>query len=108
MSRSEELVDEVLTELIGVVGVLDFVVEGVMEDLSDIVGSGSASCCGTDTTDGSHEQVVSCFFTSVLLKVSNTDSGSEIEDTSKRVGSDGKLLSEVGSLAVSEKISGGD
>ena len=44
MSRSEELVDEVLTELIGVVGVLDFVVEGVMEDLSDIVGRARASC----------------------------------------------------------------
>ena len=91
--------------MIDVVGGLDLVVEGVVNDLADIVRSLSASCGRVDSHDGRVENVVGIIWLLVILEERYSNSSEKIEETSECAELNGKLLSQVSGLAVGEEIS---
>ena len=91
--------------MIDVVGGLHLVVERVVNDLTDVVGSLSASCGRVDSHDGSVENVVGIIWLHVILEERYSNSGDKIEEASKCAELNGELLSQVSGLAVGEEIS---
>ena len=91
--------------MIDVVGGLHLVVERVVNDLTHIVGSLSASCSRLDSHDGSVEKVVGIIWLLIILEECYSNSGEKIEEASKCAELNGELLSQVSGLAVGEEIS---
>ena len=104
-SLGQNLIDKILSELIGVVLLGHFIVESVMKPLASVVGSLGA---GLRVVHCNHGVVHGGLtWQSVFLDERDTDGGHEVEDASKSGETGGHLLGEVGSLARDEDIRSG-